>query len=121
MDVFLATLFAIGFGIGLSYLISATKLFNENMVGDDIAEMRHYCSEIKMTIKSEPGTGKLAIAQLEEPKVQLAPKGTAPVEKPKEWTDNTSPMLEDPERTYKPEPPRKRDNPSSFPRSFHDV
>lgn len=121
MDLFLPILFSIGFGFGVAYLVSASLLVKENSIGDEKGEMRNYCSGVSFTYKQDGASSPSQVGPLKEPTFQLAPKGTAPVEKPKEWTDNNSPMLEDPERTYKPQPPRKRDNPSSFPRSFHDV
>ena len=121
MDVFFAILFAAGFGFGAAYMIMATMLVKEHSIGDDSGEMCHYCSGITITDRYENRSNKPKLVPLEKPKVQLAPRGTAPVEKPKKWTDNLYPMIEDPERTYRPQVPCKRDNASSFPRSFHDV
>ena len=121
MEIILPILFSIGFGFGVAYLVSASLLVKENSIGDEKGEMRNYCSGVSFTYKQDGASSPSQVGPLKQPTFQLAPQGTAPVEKPKKWTDNLYPMIEDPERTYRPQVPCKRDNASSFPRSFHDV
>ena len=131
---FLAFIFACGLGFGVAFWIAASILNKSNNFGDSHADTSYYSAGANITCRDRLTSvaareGYVNTSGFKKPTIPLAPRGLKPVEKPVKarvgLTDETvngtkvQEAAAPSETPVKPQSPKK--NPSSFPRSFHDV